>query len=62
MKEQHIMKRYIKPETTLVDIYSDNICRSDLLVSSIQIVEEEIVDAPEEVLNKKDTWDSEWEW
>ncbi len=56
------MKRYIKPETTLVDIYSDNICRSDLLVSSIQIVEEEIVDAPEEVLNKKDTWDSEWDW
>ncbi len=54
------MKRYIKPETTLVDIYSDNICSGGMLASSVHIVEGETVDKQEEVLSKKDTWDSEW--
>lgn len=56
------MKKYIKPEITLTDISSDNICSGGFTATSFPFIpdEETAVEDPEEVLSKKDIWDTEW--
>ncbi len=56
------MKRYIKPETILIDICGDNICGGGMTETSVPFIpnEETVVKDPEEVLSKKDVWDMEW--